>query len=113
MPSPYTYKYDRSWVSTYVGCTIEIRLDGNPSTGYTWIRDPFLGNNILSDENLDVHSSFVRDPASKGTVGVGGFFKILVKPKKRGDHALRLVYCRPFDGAGLYDKRFALFFSVS
>ncbi|GET89025.1 inhibitor of cysteine peptidase [Leishmania tarentolae] len=112
MPLSYTLKDDEKLVEAALGSTTEIHLEGNPTTGYTWTREGFLGKEILSDENLEVTCKYTAAGAPHFMVGTGGTYTVLVKPKKRGRHTLNMVYVRVFDGLKPQDKRFMLHFNV-
>ncbi len=81
-------------LETTTGVTINLTLDSNITTGYSWtfVTEP-------SADVLKVVSSDYVSPNSSGTpiVGAGGkqFWKFLTTG--RGTTSLKLVYVRPFD----------------
>jgi inhibitor of cysteine peptidase len=80
-----------SQVEVKVGKQIVIKLDGNPSTGYTW-------------EAKDLDTTMfeqVGDPAfassNPSLVGSGGTLTLTFKALKAGTAMLTLVYHRPWE----------------
>jgi inhibitor of cysteine peptidase len=78
-------------VEVQVGGQIIIKLDGNPSTGYTW-------------EAKDLYATLfkqVGDPvfssSSPGLVGSGGTLTLTFNALKAGASQLTLIYHRPWE----------------
>ena len=78
-------------VEVKVGGQIIIKLDGNPSTGYTW-------------EAKDLDATMftqvgdpVFDSSNPGLVGSGGTLTLTFKTLKAGTSPLTLVYHRPWE----------------
>jgi inhibitor of cysteine peptidase len=78
-------------VAVNTGDTFTIKLDGNPSTGYTW-------------EAKDLEASIleqVGDPkfesSNPALVGSGGNLTLTFKALKAGTTTLTLVYHRPWE----------------
>jgi len=71
---------------------IEVRLDSNPTTGYSWAfeQDP------LSLLDTVMEPSFTRGAAEDGAVGVGGMETFVFSASRRGETKLRFEYRRPW-----------------
>jgi inhibitor of cysteine peptidase len=72
------------------GANVNITLDGNPTTGYTWEVAPG-GSSVLEQQG---------DPASKpdsSAVGSGGMVTLKFKAAQAGTINLKLVYHRTFE----------------
>lgn len=86
-----------------VGKIIDIKIRGNPTTGYGW----FLVNagdvdiNVLKPLNLNQYNSandFVVDEHPTGMVGVGGYYHFKFQALKAGqDLKLKFVNKRPWE----------------
>ena len=84
------------------GEEFEIKLDGNPSTGYNWYLDNIKNFNYHTITPLNLSKSgtvqFIPDPnPNKGeAVGVGGHYIFKFKANKASDKAiiLRFIYKR-------------------
>jgi inhibitor of cysteine peptidase len=72
------------------GDTLEVSLEGNPSTGYTW--EIVSGLDLLEQE---VEPEF--SAASQQVVGSSGIVRFEFKPVSTGETVLELVYLRPFE----------------
>ncbi|CAG9574650.1 inhibitor of cysteine peptidase [Leishmania major strain Friedlin] len=112
MTAPLTMKDNNKCLSVRVGSTLEIHLEGNPTTGYTWTRVGFVGKEMLSDEHLEVTSKYTPKPVSGSMVGAGGSYTVFVKPLRKGQHAVQLVYARPFEGPKPDNERYTLHLNV-
>jgi inhibitor of cysteine peptidase len=71
------------------GDVLELVLDGNPTTGFTWQMDP-VDTRVL----LQIGSEFKPDT---NLTGSGGKFTWHFKAVNSGQTLLRLVYHRPFE----------------
>jgi predicted secreted protein len=72
------------------GDTLELALDGNPTTGFTWEMDP-VDTGIL----LQIGESGFKPDAN--TTGSGGTFTWRFEAVNSGQTLLRLAYHRPFE----------------
>mmetsp|Transcript_8788 Transcript_8788/g.18786 ORF Transcript_8788/g.18786 Transcript_8788/m.18786 type:complete len:113 (-) Transcript_8788:1533-1871(-) len=76
------------------GKEFEVKLKGNPSTGYSW--------ELLSDQQAS-HMTVVNDGkhgfevSNPGTCGSGGTFIFRFRGKAPGSTDLRFVYVRPWE----------------
>jgi inhibitor of cysteine peptidase len=75
--------------SLTVGDVLELRLPGNPTTGYTWQVTALPSQ--LQQQGLPVHR---RDSQMLGAGGVTSFIFSTTTP---GDATLELVYRRPWE----------------
>ena len=66
-----------------------IELNGNPSTGYSWIY-------TISPEGIvrEVSNNFVRDPAKKRLIGSGGKFVFTFEAVATGEAEIIFSYRR-------------------
>lgn len=67
--------------------TIEIRLDGNLTTGYEW---------DIADINSDFLIKKKQDYLPGGAIGAGGITLLQFESKNAGKTALKLIYHRSF-----------------
>jgi predicted secreted protein len=72
---------------------IEIKLDSNPTTGYSWKLSKNQANNIV---NL-IDEIYVPTKVESGIVGSGGNQIFKFKATKRGLGSLAFEYCRPWE----------------
>jgi inhibitor of cysteine peptidase len=79
-----------STVNVKVGNTLEIALEGNPTTGYTWEIAPESGT-LLSQQG---EAEF--KPASSA-LGSGGIVTLRFKAVQPGKMKLKLIYHRTFE----------------
>jgi inhibitor of cysteine peptidase len=73
-----------------MGDHIEVALEGNPTTGYTW--EVVSGQELLEQVS---EAEFVA--ASQQMVGAGGQMRFEFKAIAPGTAVLQLVYLRPFE----------------
>jgi len=79
-----------SLVEARVGDLIELTIEGNPTTGYTW--------EWIKDEGTIVELQGEPEySADSDLIGSGGVYKFVFHMKDSGDGALRLVYHRTFE----------------
>ena len=76
-------------IEVAVGQRIEIRLQGNVTTGYEWLLQPFPGSLELSD--------FSYAPAGKQMPGSGGVQSVGFIAKSPGSGDVKLEYRRPWE----------------
>ena len=89
-PFTLTEEQNGGTVALIVNDTVRVKLDGNPTTGFTW-----------ETENLDAsllqrlgEPDFARN---SNLTGSGGAFTFAFKARKEGSTHLRLIYHRPFE----------------
>jgi inhibitor of cysteine peptidase len=82
----------RGEVSLKLGAVLEVRLEANHTTGYSWVATP-VANPVL------MRQGFVRyeEPASGGKAGVGGVEVWRFKAVKAGKQGLQFEYRRPWE----------------
>jgi inhibitor of cysteine peptidase len=90
-PSQLTQADNGKTVTVKLGSQISIRLEGNPSTGYTW-------------EGKDVDTSMLRQEGevefksdNPGLIGSGGVMTLTFTVLKTGTTTLNLIYHRPWE----------------
>lgn len=74
--------------------TLQIRLAGNPTTGYNWQRVD-QGQNIL--ETVGEAARYEPDAHAAGMVGAGGTVIWNFRPVKAGESLLSFEYRRPWE----------------
>ena len=72
------------------GDTFQVKLDGNPTTGYSWEPEN------LDTSILEQQGDWDFDPESSA-VGAGGTVTTTFKAVGAGTTTLRLIYHRPFE----------------
>lgn len=87
------------------GEVLTVRLDSNPTTGYSW-------NYKISDEEILEHltDELVLPEAKEGFAGAGGTWCASFKPsfQKDGDVTLTLNYARPWESQPIFIKTLSL-----
>jgi len=74
------------------GNMIEVNLEGNPTTGYSWSADGD-GLTVVGDPN----GTYVMDEAAPGMVGVGGTFTFTYEAETDGIYTITAGYARPWE----------------
>jgi inhibitor of cysteine peptidase len=80
-------------VAVKAGEDVQVILEGNPTTGYTWtatVSDPA----VLQQQGDPVYAQGNTDPS---IVGAGGTFTFTFKAAAAGEVTLKFDYARPFD----------------
>ena len=85
-----TAKDAGSTVNIKVGNTLEIALEGNPTTGYTWEIAPD-GGALLSQQGEAEFKS------ASSALGSGGIVTLRFKAIQPGNMKLKLIYHRTFE----------------
>lgn len=81
--------------------TIVIRLDSNPTTGYSWAVDS------LDDEVLTLTQDTYEAPVN-GAIGQGGIQELRFASGASGESELVLKYWRPWEGDASVVERFTI-----
>jgi inhibitor of cysteine peptidase len=79
-----------STVNMRLGATLEISLEGNPTTGYTWEPAP-------DAQELLVQQGEAQFRADSALLGSGGLVTLRFKAAQQGAAELRLIYHRTFE----------------
>lgn len=79
-------------VSLKVGAVLEVRLEANHTTGYSWVFAPAV-NPVLIRQGKAVYQEHVAG----GTVGAGGVEVWRFKAVKAGKQGLQFEYRRPWE----------------
>lgn len=80
-------------VNVTVGQELEVRLAGNPTTGFSWARTGCEGGAVAAVGE----GAYVQRPAQPGMVGVGGEFVFRFRAVKAGTTKLTFAYFRPWE----------------
>jgi inhibitor of cysteine peptidase len=75
------------------GHTFEVRLAGNPTTGYRWQAATTQGQSV----RLAAEPTYLAQPHAQGVVGVGGTFVFRFQAVQAGTSVIRLIYVRPWE----------------
>ena len=76
-------------ISVFNGNTLEVKLWGDPSTGYIWNAGA-LTNNVLTFESEEYQSD-------SGMTNSGGYYYFCYKAEKCGESLIHIVYYRESD----------------
>jgi predicted secreted protein len=79
-------------VSLKVGAVLEVRLEANHTTGYSWIAAP-VANPVLMRQGAAKY----EEHASGGKAGLGGVEVWRFKAEKAGRQGLQFEYRRPWE----------------
>jgi inhibitor of cysteine peptidase len=79
-------------ISVKVGSTLEVKLEANHTTGYSWIAAPAVDPVLVSQGK----AAYQEHP-SGGKTGVGGVEIWRFKAVKAGKQSLQFEYRRPFE----------------
>lgn len=82
------------------GEEIEILLDSNPTTGYSWIPGEEIDTNIV----VLTDSKYFQTKSEEGMTGVGGFEVFTFEAKNSGQTEIILYYMRPWEEEELKDE---------
>jgi len=75
-----------------------VELQGNPTTGYTWI------NTIIPEGVVkEVSTEYTQDEADEGLVGVGGTFVFTFESVSEGEAEIMFSYLREFEDVPALD----------
>jgi len=83
--------------------TLEISLDGNPTTGYEWsyqIADMSILS-CLSDQ-------YTADNQDTNTVGTGGIYKFIFEGQKEGTTTILFKYGRSWEDEPIEVKKYVI-----
>jgi inhibitor of cysteine peptidase len=86
----YTKADDDQSIDLVVGQEILVKLEGNPTTGYTWELDKEVNSGMEQVGEPDYG-------ADSNATGSGGMFKFRFKAVEAGEHTLQLKYWRTFE----------------
>jgi len=82
------------------GDRIKIKLESNPTTGYSWIPDEEIDTTIVSL----VYTEFIHAEKEKELLGAGGWEIFTFEAKSSGQTEIILNYRRPWEEAELKDE---------
>ena len=86
----YTKAENGQSIDLVVGQEILVKLEGNPTTGYTWELDQDASSGMEQVGEPDYG-------ADSSAIGSGGMFKFRFKAVEAGEHSLQLKYWRTFE----------------
>ena len=72
--------------------TATVRLEGNPTTGYTWIYTA-IPNDVIKEKSSD----YIMDSNPQGMTGVGGTFVFEFEAVKEGSAQILFFYLRTWE----------------
>lgn len=88
-----TEKNNGGSINLKVEDTVVIRLESNPTTGYSWILDEKTDTSIVSV----VDSEYVKSVKDEELVGAGGHEVLTFKAVSKGKTSIILNYERPWE----------------
>ena len=80
-----------------VGQTLQVRLKGNPTTGYRWLMVETPGQTFLKAEGGDARYEPEVPPSNSPMVGAGGHEVWTLHPVRTGEGVIRFEYRRPWE----------------
>jgi len=92
-PVEITKANDGNSVAVPLGREARIRLEGNPTTGYSWFLAGIDGNSVAAKGEV----TYAPKPHAPGIVGSGGVFELLLRTAKAGKSTVRMEYKRPWE----------------
>lgn len=95
--------------SVNTGSEIEIVLEGNPTTGYSWGVASFSTNSLQQIRTVEYLQSARSD--GKHRVGVGGKFVFRFKATASGQGFIKLIYRRPWETTSS-DEIYSVIFEI-
>jgi inhibitor of cysteine peptidase len=95
-------------VAVAIGRRIEVRLPGNPTTGYSWTLKSIGGDAVRSLGD----PAFTRPAEAAPRVGAGGTFVFSLLAEKPGKAEVVLAYARPWERDKVPAKTFTVTFDV-
>jgi len=95
-------------VAAAVGRRIEVRLPGNPTTGYSWVLKSIGGDAVRSLGD----PVFTRPAEDSPRVGAGGTFVFSLLAQKPGKAEVAFIYVRPWEHDKAPAKAFTVTFDV-
>jgi inhibitor of cysteine peptidase len=97
--STYTGSDNGKTITVKTGDTFIVKLDENPTTGYSWNLTAGTGLTVIRDQYT---------PNSTGLVGSGGYHTWTIKAVNNGTYKISGIYKRPWEPATNSDRRFTL-----
>ena len=88
-----TFDNNGSSIELKKGDKINIKLESNPTTGYTWILSENTDENIISMTN----SEFIQTEKEEELVGSGGYEIFTFQAEKNGQTEIILTYKRSWE----------------
>ncbi len=88
--STYTKADNGQSIDLVAGQEILVKLEGNPTTGYTWELDKDVSSGMEQVGEPDYG-------ADSSAIGSGGMFTFRFKAVEAGEHTLQLKYWRTFE----------------
>jgi inhibitor of cysteine peptidase len=83
------------------GENFTVKLQENPSTGYSWQLNVTEGLSILSDE-------YIQDPAPEGYTGVPGNHTWIIQAMEPGNQTVDGIYKRPWENTTGTEDNFTI-----
>jgi len=88
-----TEKNNGDSLNLKINDVVEIRLESNPTTGYSWILSDKIDNTIVSITGPE----FIQSKKDKELVGAGGYEIFTFKAISKGKTSIILNYERPWE----------------
>jgi inhibitor of cysteine peptidase len=100
----YTSSDNGKAIEVKSGDTFTVKLDENPTTGYSWNMTAGNGLQVVNDRYV---------PEATGLIGSGGYHEWTIKAVKAGTYALSGVYRRPWEPVTGSEQKYSLTVKVS
>jgi predicted secreted protein len=84
---------DKTTVTLAVGSSFDIKLKGNPTTGYSWVVEKAEGSAVAQKGEQE----YVQDKGTEGRAGAGGAMTFHFEVKEAGKATIALGYLRPWE----------------
>lgn len=101
----FTEKHNGTSVDAKAGELVTIRLEENPTTGYSW--------NMSFTDGLEVVKDEFISSGEEGIVGAGGVHEWIIKADRTGQHKISAIYKRPWESLTGEEGTFNLTLNVS
>jgi predicted secreted protein len=92
-PGAYTLENNGDTVELQIGETMELKLESNPTTGYSWFPDEDTDNTIIKLTSTEYNQT----KKAEKLVGSGGFEYFFFEALSSGSTELVLNYERPWE----------------
>lgn len=103
-----TEKNNGDSINLKINDNVEIKLESNPTTGYSWFLSDKVDSTIVSVND----PVFIESKKDKKLVGAGGYEIFTIKAISKGKTSIILNYERPWEEEGEPIETFEITISV-
>ena len=97
-------RHNGQTVHVETGSKLEIRLEGNPTTGYSWQISALTGSSVVQNGSVE----YLPEAHILPLVGSGGTFVVRLQAKQAGKSTIKLDYLRPWEKGRAPADRFSV-----